>query len=135
MLKFYLNICINLGEPSKLDIPNMEPKDSLHQKTTKMSKDNVSSISTSDTSKVKFIYNCLNNKYIKKKIFYSILQNSTTSIESFGKLDISTTTYTDILVSKLLEEGYTNTIQNIIVLMRFDNNYKKAVDYLKSHAK
>lgn len=37
----------------------------------------------------------------------------------------------DTLLDMLVKEGFTNTIQNIIVLKRFDNNYKKAIEYLK----
>jgi len=59
-------------------------------------------------------------------------------LENSGRLDkspISNVYDTDILLAKLLEEGYTNTIQNIIVVKRFDNNYEKVVSYLKSKAK
>jgi len=38
----------------------------------------------------------------------------------------------DVLLEMLVADGYTNTIQNIIVLKRFDNNYEKAKNYLKS---
>lgn len=40
----------------------------------------------------------------------------------------------DVLLEMLAADGYTNTIQNIIVLKRFDNNYEKAKNYLKSSA-
>ncbi|CAI6344845.1 unnamed protein product [Macrosiphum euphorbiae] len=40
----------------------------------------------------------------------------------------------DVLLEMLVADGYTNTIQNIIVLKRFDNNYEKAKNYLKSTA-
>lgn len=36
----------------------------------------------------------------------------------------------DELLDMLAKEGFTNTIQNIIVLKRFDNDYEKAVEYL-----
>ncbi|KAL5234926.1 hypothetical protein ACI65C_002336 [Semiaphis heraclei] len=38
----------------------------------------------------------------------------------------------DVLLEMLVADGYTNTIQNIIVLKRFDNDYEKAKNYLKS---
>lgn len=38
----------------------------------------------------------------------------------------------DLLLEMLISEGYTNTIQNIIVLKRFDNDYEKAINYLKT---
>jgi len=40
----------------------------------------------------------------------------------------------DVLLEMLVADGYTNTIQNIIVLKRFNNDYEKAKDYLKSSA-
>lgn len=40
----------------------------------------------------------------------------------------------DGLLECLVADGYTNTIQNIIVLKRFNNDYVKAKDYLKSNA-
>lgn len=36
------------------------------------------------------------------------------------------------LLELLSREGFNNTIQNIIVLKRFGNDYDKAVNYLKS---
>jgi len=38
----------------------------------------------------------------------------------------------DSLLEMLAEDGFTNTIQNIIVLKRFDNDYKKVVEYLNN---
>jgi len=38
----------------------------------------------------------------------------------------------DVLLEMLVADGFTNTIQNIIVLKRFDNDYEKAKNYLKS---
>lgn len=40
----------------------------------------------------------------------------------------------DVLLEMLVNDGFTNTIQNIIVLKRFDNDYEKAKNYLKSSA-
>lgn len=40
----------------------------------------------------------------------------------------------DSLLKMLVKEGFTNTIQNIIVLKRFENDFEKAVNYLKSSA-
>lgn len=40
----------------------------------------------------------------------------------------------DSLLKMLVDEGFTNTIQNIIVLKRFENDFEKAVNYLKSSA-
>lgn len=40
----------------------------------------------------------------------------------------------DTLLGMLSKEGFTNTIQNIIVLKRFDNDFDKAISYLKSSA-
>lgn len=38
----------------------------------------------------------------------------------------------DDLLEKLCNEGFKNPIQNIIVLKRFDNDYEKAINYLKN---
>jgi len=38
----------------------------------------------------------------------------------------------DDLLEILANEGYTNTIQNIIVLKRFANDCEKALNYLKT---
>lgn len=38
----------------------------------------------------------------------------------------------DTLLAMLVQAGFTNTIQNIIVLKRFNNNYDQAINYLKS---
>lgn len=38
----------------------------------------------------------------------------------------------DDLMEVLANEGFTNTIQNIIVLKRFGNDYDKVVNYLKT---
>lgn len=38
----------------------------------------------------------------------------------------------DVLLEMLVADGFTNTIQNIIVLKRFNNDYEKAKSYLKS---
>jgi len=65
------------------------------------------------------------------------LQNSSTTSENL-KLDAPTSASglipkdIDVLLEMLAADGYTNTIQNIIVLKRFDNNYEKAKNYLKS---
>lgn len=40
----------------------------------------------------------------------------------------------DDLLEILIKEGYTNTIQNIIVLKRFSNDCEKALNYLKTSA-
>lgn len=39
---------------------------------------------------------------------------------------------TDSLLKMLKENGFSNPIQNIIVLKRFDNDYEKVVEYLKN---
>ncbi|XP_060878259.1 uncharacterized protein LOC132950732 isoform X2 [Metopolophium dirhodum] len=65
--------------------------------------------------------------------------NSSTTSENL-KLDAPTTAPRlipkdiDVLLEMLVADGYTNTIQNIIVLKRFDNNYEKAKNYLMSSA-
>ncbi|NP_001232940.1 uncharacterized protein LOC100572942 [Acyrthosiphon pisum] len=65
--------------------------------------------------------------------------NSSTTSENL-KLDAQTTAQRlipkdiDMLLEMLVADGFTNTIQNIIVLKRFDNNYEKAKNYLKSSA-
>lgn len=38
----------------------------------------------------------------------------------------------DTLLGMLVNEGFNNTIQNIIVLKRFENDFEKAITYLKS---
>ncbi|XP_025412784.1 uncharacterized protein LOC112685183 isoform X2 [Sipha flava] len=40
----------------------------------------------------------------------------------------------DNLLKMLVEKGYNNTIQNIIALKRFDNDFEKTINYLKSNA-
>lgn len=40
----------------------------------------------------------------------------------------------DSLLKMLVEEGFNNTIQNIIALKRFDNDFEKTINYLKSNA-
>lgn len=65
--------------------------------------------------------------------------NSSATSENL-KLDAQTTAQRlipkdiDMLLEMLVADGFTNTIQNIIVLKRFDNNYEKAKNYLKSSA-
>jgi len=39
---------------------------------------------------------------------------------------------TDSLLEMLVADGFTNTIQNIIVLKRFNNDYEKVIEYLKN---
>ncbi|VVC32552.1 Hypothetical protein CINCED_3A016401 [Cinara cedri] len=46
----------------------------------------------------------------------------------------STTIDIDTLLEKLKQEGFSNTIQNIIALKRFDQDYEKVVTYLKSNS-
>lgn len=38
----------------------------------------------------------------------------------------------DTLLQMLGKEGFTNTIQNIIVLKRFENDFDKSLSYLRS---
>lgn len=38
----------------------------------------------------------------------------------------------DSLLEMLVANGFTNTIQNIIVLKRFNNDYEKVIEYLKN---
>lgn len=37
------------------------------------------------------------------------------------------------LVEMLKEQGFTNTLRNIIILVRFDHDYETALKYLKSN--
>lgn len=58
-----------------------------------------------------------------------IFQNPSTSHEN---MKTNTPKDIDTLLDMLAKDGFTNTIQNIIVLKRFDNNYEQAINYLKS---
>lgn len=54
---------------------------------------------------------------------------------NLGKKPVATNkkpTDIDSLLEMLAEDGFTNTIQNIIVLKRFDNDYEKVVEYLNN---
>lgn len=52
--------------------------------------------------------------------------------EQEGPLDLIKPTDFDDLLEVLANEGFTNTIQNIIVLKRFGNDYDKAIHYLRT---
>lgn len=67
---------------------------------------------------------------------FCTLQNSTNSEENVNQPNIVETNKNNIddLLEMLANEGFTNTIQNIIVLKRFDNDFDKAISYLKSSA-
>lgn len=62
---------------------------------------------------------------------FEILQNLS---EDSNKKKKSSTSIVDIdtLLKRLTDDGFSNTIQNIIVLKRFDNDYEKAINYLNS---
>ncbi|XP_025193890.1 uncharacterized protein LOC112593618 [Melanaphis sacchari] len=59
-------------------------------------------------------------------IFENIKSDTPKSLPNVIPKDI------DVLLEMLVADGFTNTIQNIIVLKRFDNDYEKAKTYLKS---
>lgn len=66
-----------------------------------------------------------------------MLQNLTSNVaENLNRqedsVDLVKPTDFDDLLEVLANEGFTNTIQNIIVLKRFGNDYDKAVNYLKT---
>lgn len=65
-----------------------------------------------------------------------MLQNLSNSSENPNQqensVDPNKPTDFDDLMEVLANEGFTNTIQNIIVLKRFGNDYDKVVNYLKT---
>jgi len=100
----------SLGEGE--DIKELKPNVDVRQKKTKKDKEKLSSTTSSN-----------NNASTMSENFKSDTPKSASRPIS---KDI------DVLLEMLVADGYTNTIQNIIVLKRFDLDYEKAKSYLKS---
>ncbi|XP_026812375.1 uncharacterized protein LOC113553308 [Rhopalosiphum maidis] len=100
----------SLGEG---DIKELKPNVDVHKKKTKKDKEKLSSTTTPTNN---------NSSTMSETIKLKTPKSASRPISK----DI------DVLLEMLVADGFTNTIQNIIVLKRFDNDYEKALNYLKS---
>uniref|UniRef100_A0A2S2PLY8 PB1 domain-containing protein n=1 Tax=Schizaphis graminum TaxID=13262 RepID=A0A2S2PLY8_SCHGA len=75
-----------------------------------------------------------NTEEDKEKLSSETNNNSSAMLEN-KRLDIPTPVprHFDVLINKLAADGFTHNLLNVISLKRFDNDYEKTVNYLKTH--
>ncbi|XP_026818799.1 uncharacterized protein LOC113557461 [Rhopalosiphum maidis] len=106
----------------------------LQKDSGNKSKDNFIGEVDSMDLKINLEKNKKNTEEDKKKLSSETNDDSSAMLEN-KRLDIPTPVprHFDVLINKLVADGFTHNLLNVISLKRFNNDYEKTVNYLKTH--